>query len=276
MDEACCVFEKTKEELDLMRICDVVTRIEERLPRMWSEEWDNVGLIIGDPGRKVSKIAVALDATEKTVCEAVHNGCEMLVVHHPAIFRPINRVVPPAPVAQMLSAAIKGDLSVYSSHTNWDSAPEGVNVILAGLLGLSDLSPIMPPHDGSWGMGAVGGLSSSLTLGQLARKAKDVWGLSALLVYGEEDAPVKRVSLCGGAGGGLLPVVIDRGADVYVTADVSYHYLLHAQLAKMNLIVVNHGEMERASLPNLCDLLREVTSLDIGLLGNSNWTPFVI
>ncbi len=126
-----------------MKVKDIVTKIEERLPKAWSEDWDNIGLLVGDPSRDVTKIAVALDATEDSVRDAIKSGCEMLVVHHPAIFRPLNRIIMPQPIAKMLAAAIEGKLAVYSSHTNWDSSPEGVNVILADLLGLEDVNPIM-------------------------------------------------------------------------------------------------------------------------------------
>lgn len=259
-----------------MKVKEIVTRIEERLPKRWSEDWDNIGLLVGDPGRDVSKIAVALDATEDTVRDALKEGCEMLVVHHPAIFRPLNRIIMPSPIAKMLSAAIGGNLAVYSSHTNWDSSPEGVNVILSSLLGLKDVSPLMTSQEGAWGMGAIGELPEPMTVSELARKAKEVWNLASLLIYGDDDTPLKRVALCGGAGGDFLPMTIDKGADVFITADVSYHYLLHAQLASTHLIVVNHGEMERVSLPGLCGILREITHLETVLLKNSNWTPLVI
>lgn len=259
-----------------MSVKDVVTKIEERLPKVWSEDWDNVGLIVGDPDRKVTKIAVALDATEQSVRNAVEFGCEMLVVHHPAIFRPLKRIVMPSPIAKMLDVAIRSDVAVYSSHTNWDSSPEGVNVILSNLLGLSDIAPIMSPHDGAWGMGAIGELSSPMTVRELARRAREAWGLSSLLIYGDDETPLRKVALCGGAGGDFLPVIIDRGSDVFITADVSYHYLLHAQLASTHLIVVNHGEMERASLPGLCRILEEITSLEVLLLKSVNWTPLII
>jgi len=262
-----------------VNVGDVTRKIEERLPCAWSEDWDNVGLIIGDREKPVTKIAVALDATEGTVRDALARGCEMLVTHHPAIFRPINRIVERSPLSRMLSEAIKGGLAVYSSHTNWDSSPEGVNVILSRQIGLRGAGPIMPPHDGAWGLGAIGDLPEPSTLIALARAAKEAWNLSSLLVYGDDETPLSRVALCGGAGGDLLQGAIDRGADVYITADVSYHYLLHAQLTKTHLIVVNHGEMERSSLPNLCGLIREVTgfpSENVSLLAGNNWTPLVI
>jgi dinuclear metal center YbgI/SA1388 family protein len=259
-----------------MNVGEIAAKIEERLPLAWSEDWDNSGLLIGDPASSVEKIAVSLDATEGTVSDAKAHGCGMLVVHHPAIFQPMKKIVPPSPVARMVRAAILGGVAVYSAHTNWDSSPEGVNVILSRHLGLTGVRPIMPPHDGAWGMGAIGDLESPMTVSCLARRLKDLWGLSTLLTYGDDVTPLSRVALCGGAGGDFLQVTINMGADVFITSDVSYHYILHAQLTRTHLIVANHGEMERASLPNFCGLMREVSSLDVVLLENSNWTPLVI
>ncbi|MDR1515418.1 MAG: Nif3-like dinuclear metal center hexameric protein [Synergistaceae bacterium] len=259
-----------------MNVGEAAAKIEERLPLAWSEEWDNSGLLIGDPAAMIERIAVSLDATEGTVRDAREHGCGMLVVHHPAIFMPMKKIVSPSPVAKMVRAAITEGVAVYSAHTNWDSSPEGVNVILSRQLGLLDVSPIMPPHDGAWGMGAIGNLAGPMTVSGLAGRIKELWGLSTLLTYGDDTAPLSRVALCGGAGGDLLQAAISMSADVFITADVSYHYLLHAQLTSTHLIVVNHGEMERASLPNFCALVREASSLDVVLLENSNWTPLVI
>lgn len=259
-----------------MKVAEISSRIEARIPRAWAEDWDNVGLLVGDPEWEVSRIAVSLDATAESVRAAVGKGCQMLLVHHPAIFRPLSRIVAPSPAAQMIGCAIRDEIAVYSAHTNWDSSPEGVNVILSRLLGLTNVAPILQPHEGAWGMGAIGDLPDPMTVGTLARHAKRAWGLSTLLTYGDDERPLSKAALCGGAGGDLLHATIERGAEVYITADVSYHYLLHAQLTQTHLIVVNHGEMERASLPALCELVREATALEVTLLDNGNWTPIVI
>jgi dinuclear metal center protein, YbgI/SA1388 family len=259
-----------------MKVREVAVRMEERIPRAWSEDWDNVGLLLGDPDAEVTKIAVSLDATEDTVREAASRGCGMLLVHHPAIFRPLKRLVHPSPVARMVEASVRHGVSVYSAHTNWDSSPEGVNVVLSRLLGLANITPILPPHDGAWGMGAIGDLPAGMCLRSFAEAAKGAWGLSSLMIYGDETTPFSRVALCGGAGGDLLHAVLEMGADVFVTADVSYHYLLDAQLMKTRLVVVNHGEMERASLPDLCEAIREATGLETVLLDHRNWRPVVV
>jgi putative NIF3 family GTP cyclohydrolase 1 type 2 len=125
-------------------------------------------------------------------------------------------------------------------------------------------------------MGSIGCLRKPASLSALARAVRDAWGLSCLLTYGDDGVPLKSVALCGGAGGDLLGAAIDRGADVFITADLSYHSIIRAQAANMPLIAVNHGEMESAALPGLCDLIRDAVGLGVELLENSNWIPSVI
>ncbi|MDR3321468.1 MAG: Nif3-like dinuclear metal center hexameric protein [Synergistaceae bacterium] len=259
-----------------MKAGEIARKIEERLPLFWSEDWDNSGFIIGDPESVIDKIAVSLDATEGSVADAAARGCGMLIVHHPAIYMPLKKIVMPSPSARMIMAALSSGVAVYSNHTNWDSSPEGVNVILSRLLELSDVSPILPSHEGAWGLGAIGRLPCPMTVSALAFCARAAWGLSTLMSYGDDLTLLSRAALCGGAGGDLLHRAIDLDADVFITADLSYQYLLHAQLARIHLIVVNHGEMERASLPRLCDIIREAASMEVVLLENTNWTPIVI
>jgi dinuclear metal center YbgI/SA1388 family protein len=259
-----------------MKIREIAERIEGRLPLSWCEEWDNSGFLVGDPESSVDRIAVSLDATERSIMQAVEKNCGMLVTHHPAIFRAIDRVVHPSPEAKMISASIKGGTAVYSSHTNWDSSPEGVNVILSKGLGLKDFLPLAPSGSGAWGMGSIGRLRKPAALSALARAVRDAWGLSCLLTYGDDGAPLSSVALCGGAGGDLLGAAIDLGADVFITADLSYHSIMRAQAANMPLIAVNHGEMESVALPGLCSLLRDAVGLDVELLEKINWIPSVI
>ncbi|MDR1885441.1 MAG: Nif3-like dinuclear metal center hexameric protein [Synergistaceae bacterium] len=259
-----------------MKVREIVERIEKILPRSWSEEWDKVGLMIGDPESSVDRIAVALDATERSVRDASAKGCRMLVTHHPAIFQAVERILHPSPMAGMISASMTDGVAVYSAHTNWDSSPSGVNVILSRLLGLEDVLPIEPRGGGAWGMGAIGLVPGGAVPVTLARMARDAWGLSSLMIHGNDEKPIRMAALCGGSGSEFLQEVIDLGADVYITADVGYHYLLHAQLSGMRIIEVNHGEMERASLPGLCDLVRDATGLETELLDDFAWPTVAI
>ncbi len=158
-----------------MKLCDVVSLIEKRMPLTWSEEWDNSGLLVGDPDSDIVKAGIALDVTEETVLKATRSGCQLLVTHHPIIFRPLKNIIPDRPAGKSMVTAIKNGLSLYAAHTNWDSSPEGVNFTLAELLGLDEIEPLVPPADrsSSWGMGAVGELMMPMPLDTVMKLIKN-------------------------------------------------------------------------------------------------------
>ena len=119
--------------------CQVIASIMDKLaPRKFAEEWDNVGLLVGDGSKDVSKILVALDATFEVVKEAIDKKVDMIVTHHPLIFKPIKNVKADNPVGSLLIQLIKNDISLYAAHTSFDIAPNGMNDILCNVLGIYD------------------------------------------------------------------------------------------------------------------------------------------
>lgn len=264
--------------MSVTKVRDIVSAIERRVPASWAEEWDNCGLLVGDPDIEVERIGVALDATEETIAEAHANGCALLVTHHPAIFKPLSRVACASPTERAVWAAASRGVCVMSLHTNWDSSPEGVNVVLARELGLSNVEPLVAPRSGEWGSGAIGDLAEEMTLLELASLAKESWGLSwasALYdarVVGDggidlDASRVRRVALCGGAGSSFLSDA--SRADAYITADISYHSRLDARAMGLQLVECGHGEMESAALPALASVVSDACGVDAILLDTS-------
>ena len=168
-----------------MKLSDIVEAIEKRLPKEWAEPWDNPGLLAGERGADVEKIAVALDAAPRTVARAAKLGCGLLVTHHPIIFRPVKSVVDDCHTGRTLFAALKSGVALYAAHTNWDSSPEGVNSVLASELGLENTEPLVPSQSGAWGLGAVGDLPRAVPLGVLGELLRERWNLSALSPSGD-------------------------------------------------------------------------------------------
>ena len=246
-----------------MKLRDVVSLIEKRVPVEWSEEWDNSGLLVGDPDSEIVKIAIALDVTEDTVLKATESGCKLLISHHPIIFRPLKNIIPDRPAGKAMFSAIKNGLSLYAAHTNWDSSPEGVNFTLAELLGLDDIEPLIPPADRSfsWGMGAVGELMMPVPFGTVMELIKERWCLSSCTGYGSQSALIKKIALGAGSCGDMWQQAENRGASLFVTADMSYHNRQDALNCGLMLIDVDHGEMERASLPKLRSIIEKQTGL---------------
>ena len=124
------------------RVSDIVGIVNDLAPFRFAEEWDNAGLQVGDPAAPADRIIVALDAGKDTVEAAVAAGCNLLLTHHPLIFRPVKRVSTIDPVGALLALALKNDLAIISLHTNFDIADGGVNDILAGLLGITNCVPL--------------------------------------------------------------------------------------------------------------------------------------
>ena len=247
-----------------MKLRDVICLIEKRMPLSWAEDWDNPGLQVGDPDSEISKIGIALDVTEDTVGKASERGCDLLVSHHPIILRPIRNIITDRPASKAVINAIKNGLSLYAAHTNWDSSPEGVNFTLAELLGLDDAVPLTAPSDvSSWGMGAVGELMMPMPLETVMRLIKERWSLSYCRAYVTGPAMIKRIALGGGSCGDMWPMAADKGASLFVTADISYHERQDALNCGLGLVEVDHGEMERASLPKLRSIIEKETGLTV-------------
>lgn len=232
----------------------------------WAEEWDNSGIMVGSVSWEVSKIGVALDALENTMVEAVRNSCDLLIVHHPLIFSPLRKIDMSDLSSRLVYYAIEKKLGVISLHTNWDVSPKGVNVCLAESISISRMSPLIPSPGSSWGMGVSGCLEPDLPMDSFAVRVKNRWNLSWLRVYGSINEPVRNVALCGGSGGELWKHAFEKGADTYITADMKYHQILEACSMGMRVILVDHGEMERVSIPVLADLISEHTRFPVKLL----------
>ncbi|MBX3091326.1 MAG: Nif3-like dinuclear metal center hexameric protein [Cryobacterium sp.] len=204
-----------------------VTRAAERLwPVGGAEEWDAIGLLAGDPTASVERIHLAVDAVPDTADEAIAEGADVLLVHHPLLLRGVTSVAEDQFKGAVLSRLIRGGCSLYAAHTNADIVATGTSVILAGLLDLEHAVPIVPSPGGQEsGIGRLGTLRESVTLGRLARRLAEILPptASGVRVSGEYDKPITRIALCAGAGDSYLDEPAVRTADVYITSDLRHH-----------------------------------------------------
>ena len=239
-----------------MRVRDLLGLIDQIAPFSLAEEWDNIGLMVGDLEASVERAAVALDPTVQAVTAAAEAGCQALLCHHPLLFHPIKKLDLNAGPGRVVREAVKRDAAILAAHTNWDKA--GVNAELARLLGLRGTEPLDPAS----GMGLFGELPEPAVLEELLGQVRTAWGLSRIDAYAPPAGFVSKVALCGGSGGSLWPAAKARRADLYITADMKYHELMDANDAGLAVAVADHGEMARASLPELARRLGELTAED--------------
>lgn len=237
-----------------MKVCDIVRLLEEEVPLGWQESYDNAGLAVGNPEAEVERVLVALDATEEVVDEAIRVGAQMVVTHHPIIFRPIKQLAWANRQQRTIAKAIAAGVALYAAHTNLDSAPaEGISHRLASMLGLREVALLEPSPNEGVGIGVVAECVEPMQPEQLLAQIKCTLGVDALRHSPIRCDKVSRVAICSGSGGSLIEAAELAGADLYLSADFKYHDFVDAD--RMILVDAGHFETEICAIDILFDIL---------------------
>ena len=219
----------------------VMDAVERIAPKHMAEEWDNPGLLVGDPDQEVKKILVCLDVSDEIIEQAIHLGADMIVSHHPLIFKPLKKLRTDLPLGRRLKTLLKHDMAVLVAHTNLDIAEGGVNDVLAKKIGLVKAEPfVLSSQEGEMSMGRMGSLFSPLTIQEFALQVRQALPVSHVRVAFAGSRLVKKVALCGGSGAEFIGKAASLGADAYVTGDVRYHDAQHGVELGMHVIDAGH------------------------------------
>ena len=241
-----------------MTVHDILTFVEILAPPSMKYDWDNVGLLCGSASQEVHKILVALDPFEGVCREAAEKGADLLVTHHPLIFRPRKSVTDGDDVGRSILFLAKHGISALNAHTNLDCAPGGVNDVLAETLGLADVEVLDPLGvDGQgrpWGLLRAGTVAEQ-SLVQFLAHVKTRLSAQGLR-YVDGGRPVRKVAVGGGACADELPAVLAAGCDTFVTADVKYNEFYDAKAEGVNLIDAGHFATENPVVAVLAAKLR--------------------
>lgn len=243
----------------MVSVHDIRAALFEAAPQYMKMDWDNVGLMCGRAGQKVTRVMVALDASMDVLQEAKACGCELVVSHHPMIFGGTKTVTDETPTGNALLFAIENGLAVISMHTNLDCAPGGVNDVLAQTLGLADIRVMEPAgHDAqgrAYGLIRVGTVPI-MTIPTFAAHVKQALGCGGLR-YADGGRPVRKVAVGGGSCGSEIAAVLTHGCDTLVTADLKYHEFADAPYLGLNLIDAGHFQTEDPVCAQLKTLLTQ-------------------
>ena len=225
---------------------DILNFLNTLAPPSMKMEWDNVGLLCGSRNSPVTKILVALDPFETVCNEAAQWGAELMVTHHPLIFKPIKAVTDDNEVGRCIQALCAHGISAICAHTNLDCAPEGVNSRLAELLGLEEIRVIDPmgtdEQGREWGLLRCGNVPQQ-SLDTFLANVKKALGCEGLR-YVDGGKPVCKVAVGGGSCGSELMDAAKAGCDTFVTADVKYNQFFDARELGINLIDAGHFHTE--------------------------------
>ena len=239
-----------------MKICTVqiaADAVNRLAPNYLAEDWDNPGLMVGDPSAAVKKIFVCLDVTDETISRAIDLNAQMIIAHHPLIFRPIKNVRFDLPLGKKISRLIKNDVAVFAAHTNLDSAIGGVNDVLARKIGLIDVKMF---GNEEFSLGRIGMLSEPLTAEDFARHVKSALNAENVRLIRAGDFEIRKVGICGGAGAEFISRAKFFGAQAFVTGDVKYHEAQFAVENGIHVVDAGHFATEFPIVEELANYLR--------------------
>ncbi len=236
-------------------IATVCQSLEHSAPLELAEDWDNVGLLVGDPKLPAKLVLVCLTLTPKVVEEAIEKQASLVVTHHPLPFRPLQKITTATIEGNSLWRLIGNKIAVYSAHTAYDSAALGVNQQIAEGLGLANPVPFISSEelqrtDGA-GTGRIGSCPANQSLASLATRAKTLFELPTIRYVGNEDKPAKKVAIACGSGGSLMDHAIAAGCDTFLTGEATFHDCLKAESHGIGLLLTGHYASERFAMERL-------------------------
>ncbi|MBE7027222.1 MAG: Nif3-like dinuclear metal center hexameric protein [Ruminococcaceae bacterium] len=235
---------------------DIALSIERLAPKGLAYEWDNVGLLCGDENAPVTKVLLTLDLDTGVVEEAIKEGAQMIIGHHPIMFEPINRVTAQTVEGRLLRMLIKNDISYYAAHTNLDVAKGGLNDLLAKKLGLKNVKILEYTDENGEGIGRTGDTEEPVTLKALCEKVKRALGVDYVRFSGDADALVNHIAINTGGGTALIEAALGAKADVFITGDYKYAQVRHCAENGMKIIDVGHYDTEII----VCELFEQYLS----------------
>lgn len=229
-----------------MKCCEIIEKLEALSPAAYAEEWDNIGLLAGRRDKEVETIYIALDATDEVIADAAACRADMLLTHHPLIFKKLGRIDAEDFIGRRIYRLIRNDISYYAMHTNFDVM--GMADAAADELSLADrrvLSVTFEDDISKEGCGRVGRLARRMSVSDCAQLVKERFRVPNVRVFGEPGDIVETAAVMPGSGGDYIKDALAAGADVMITGDVSHHEGIDAVAQGLAIIDAGHYGIEK-------------------------------
>ena len=228
------------------KVENIINYMENIAPEALKEDFDIVGLMVGSKEKEVNRVLLALDCTKEVLGEAIEHNCDMIITHHPLIFRKPSRIVSEDLIGSKIIDLIKNDISLYSSHTNLDSAKDGINKTIVEMLGFSsneiiEKSKVLNFNEA--GLGRIVRLNNKIKLTELIQTVKKVLNIKALRVVKGNDT-VSTIAIINGSGQDFIGEAVKLGADCIITGDTTYHFASDYKELGVSIIDAGHFNTE--------------------------------
>ena len=245
-----------------MKIKELTSALERFAPLPLQESYDNAGLQVGLTEAEASGALLCLDVTEKVIYEAVNEGFNMIISHHPLLFHGLKTISDADFIQRCVRKAIRHDITIYSAHTNLDNAVGGVNFRIAEKLGLEKVDFLEPKQVMVGGVavrggsGVVGELPSAMATEEFLRVVKSAFSVVSLQYNALLDRKIRKVALCGGSGSFLVTAAKACGADAFLTGEMGYHDFF-GHNGEIQLGVLGHYQSEQYTQELLYSIIQE-------------------
>ncbi len=245
-----------------MKLSVLCKYLEQFAPLQLAEDWDNVGLLVGDPERSVSSVMTCLTVTPDSVHEALEQSADLIVTHHPIPFRPLTKITADHAPGRLLLPLIESKVAVYSPHTAFDSAREGINRQLAELLQLTDIQPLHPTASAtsnevslsdSVGAGRMGLLSDPISVEACLQRLKGALHLQHVGLVGDRSRNTQKIAIACGSAGQFLTDAVEHACDMFITGETNFHTCLAAEADNITLVLLGHFASERFAVVSLAE-----------------------
>lgn len=230
----------------MKKIKDIIKVMEDFAPKNLKEDFDNVGFMVGDKEKDVKKILLALDCTLDVIEEAKEKNVDLIITHHPLLFRKPSSITTDTITGKKIIELIKNDIGLYSSHTNLDSAEEGLNETIVNILGFKEgilLEKNKNSRNNNEGLGRLVKLEEPIILEDLVLLIKEKLNIPFVkLVKGNNS--VKNIAIINGSGSDFISIAVKKGADCIITGDTTYHYASDYKEMGVSIIDAGHFSTE--------------------------------
>ena len=206
-----------------MKVFEIISEINRIAPLTSQESWDNSGVQVGDVTAECTGVMLCVDVTPDVVLEARDRGCNLIISHHPLLFKGLKRICPGDNVVQQsVIDAIRFGITIFSSHTSLDKAAKGISTYMVGKLGADPKRPLKI-DDFDTGLGCIAEYFEPITPAMLVSDIKRYFGSPMVRCSEGRFDTIKKIAVCGGSGGEFIPDAIAAGCQAYLTSDVRYH-----------------------------------------------------
>ncbi len=248
-----------------MNIWDLHKKLEEWANPQFAENYDNVGLIVGEFHTEIRGILINLDVTDEVLEEAEQLGCNLIITHHPIWFQARKRLNGEDYVSKIIMKAIRKNIGLYAIHTNLDNVLHGVNQKIAKILKLENLQFIKKHPQLEIGSGLMGILKKPLNIYNFMDKIKEKFKIPTIKYSKSLDKTlVQKIGVCGGSGSFLIPEVIKNQLDVFITSDITYHKFFDNE-NQFYLLDIGHHESEQYTSEIIFDFIKNIHNFAVYL-----------